>query len=280
MADSHRNICYLFERECSVQRRHQKVIEEAPSALLTPELRAEMGKCAVDVARACDYKGAGTVEFLMDEENNFYFLEMNTRLQVEHPVTEMITGIDLVREQIRVAQGEKLSFTQDELKINGHAIELRIYAEDPENNFMPDIGTLKIYRKPEGIGIRVDDGYIEGMTVPVYYDPMLAKLTVWGRNREAAIERMKRAIDEYTVNGIETTLSFGRFVMNHPAFIEGKYDTHFVERYFNTRNTDKSTENNDIAAIAASIILHKESIIQNISTGCEIKKSNWKTMRM
>lgn len=280
MADSHRNICYLFERECSVQRRHQKVIEEAPSALLTPELRAEMGKCAVDVARACDYKGAGTVEFLMDEENNFYFLEMNTRLQVEHPVTEMITGIDLVREQIRVAQGEKLSFTQDELKINGHAIELRIYAEDPENNFMPDIGTLKIYRKPEGIGIRVDDGYIEGMTVPVYYDPMLAKLTVWGRNREAAIERMKRAIDEYTVNGIETTLSFGRFVMNHPAFIEGKYDTHFVERYFNTRNTDKSTDNNDIAAIAASIILHKESIIQNISTGCEIKKSNWKTMRM
>jgi acetyl-CoA carboxylase biotin carboxylase subunit len=279
MADSHGNICYLFERECSVQRRHQKVIEEAPSALLTAEMRTEMGQCAVDVARACNYTGAGTVEFLTDENNNFYFLEMNTRLQVEHPVTELITGIDLVREQIRVAEGKTLSFTQDELKINGHAIELRIYAEDPENNFMPDIGILKKYRKPEGIGIRVDDGYEEGMTVPVYYDPMLAKLSVWGKTRATAIERMKRAIEEYTVNGIETTLSFGKFVMNHPAFVEGKYDTHFVSRYFETRNTDKNPENEEIAAIAAALIFQEKTIQQNLNHTGETKKSNWKMKR-
>ena len=190
LADSYGNTVYLFERECSIQRRHQKVIEEAPSAILTPELRKAMGEAAVKVAIAAKYEGAGTVEFLMDDKLNFYFLEMNTRLQVEHPVTEMITGLDLVEQQIKVARGEKLSFTQDDLKIDGHAIELRVYAEDPYDNFVPSINTLFKYRMPKGDGIRVDNGYEEGAQVPIYYDPMLAKLTVHGPTRKAAIEKM------------------------------------------------------------------------------------------
>ncbi|HEY0898414.1 MAG TPA: acetyl-CoA carboxylase biotin carboxylase subunit, partial [Sphingobacteriaceae bacterium] len=178
LGDTHGNIVHLFERECSVQRRHQKVIEEAPSSVLTPEIREEMGRCAVDVARSCNYTGAGTVEFILDDQLNFYFLEMNTRLQVEHPVTEMITGVDLVKEQIRIARGEKISFRQEDLEINGHAIELRVYAEDPKNNFLPDIGTLETYKLPQGPGIRVDDGFEQGMEIPIYYDPMIAKLVV------------------------------------------------------------------------------------------------------
>ncbi len=232
MADNHGNICYLFERECSVQRRHQKVIEEAPSSVLTPEIREKMGKCAVDVARACNYSGAGTVEFLLDENRNFYFLEMNTRLQVEHPVTEMITGVDLVKEQIRVARGEKLSFTQEELKINGHSVEVRVYAEDPTNNFLPDIGKLVTYRRPQGTGIRVDDGMEEGMDIPIYYDPMIAKLVTWGSNREEAMDRMIRAIDEYRISGVETTLLFCRFVLENSAFRSGDFDTNFIPKYF------------------------------------------------
>ncbi|HEY0896281.1 MAG TPA: acetyl-CoA carboxylase biotin carboxylase subunit, partial [Sphingobacteriaceae bacterium] len=187
LGDTHGNIIHLFERECSIQRRHQKVIEEAPSSVLTPEIREEMGRCAVDVARSCNYTGAGTVEFIVDENLNFYFLEMNTRLQVEHPVTEMITGIDLVKEQIRIARGEKLSFRQEDLRISGHAIELRVYAEDPKNNFLPDIGTLETYKLPQGPGIRVDDGFEQGMEIPIYYDPMIAKLVVYAENRQEAI---------------------------------------------------------------------------------------------
>jgi acetyl-CoA carboxylase biotin carboxylase subunit len=232
MADMHGNIVYLFERECSVQRRHQKVVEEAPSAILTPELRAEMGRCAVDVARACHYVGAGTVEFLLDADKNFYFLEMNTRLQVEHPVTEMITGLDLVEEQIKVAQGERLRFAQEDLHINGHAIEMRVYAEDPMNNFLPDIGKLAKYRPPLGNFVRCDSGYSEGMEIPIYYDPMLAKLVVHGVNREEAIEKMIEAIENFRIVGVETTLPFGRFVMKHEAFRSGRYDTHFVAKYF------------------------------------------------
>ncbi|MEO0896132.1 MAG: acetyl-CoA carboxylase biotin carboxylase subunit [Bacteroidota bacterium] len=232
LADSHGNVVYLFERECSIQRRHQKVIEEAPSAVLTPELRKQMGEAAVNVCRACDYVNAGTVEFLLDEKHNFYFLEMNTRLQVEHPVTEMITGIDLVKEQLRVAEGHPLSFTQEDLTINGHSIEVRVYAEDPANNFLPDIGKLHIYQRPQGSGVRVDDGFEEGMDVPIYYDPMIAKLIVHAEDREAAIQKMIRAIDEYRIVGIQTTLGFCRFAMEHEAFTSGHFDTHFVKNHF------------------------------------------------
>ncbi|WP_312324733.1 acetyl-CoA carboxylase biotin carboxylase subunit, partial [Soonwooa sp.] len=199
MADDHGNILYLFERECSVQRRHQKVVEEAPSAVLTPEIRKAMGEAAVKVAKSCDYLGAGTVEFLLDENKNFYFLEMNTRLQVEHPVTEMITGMDLVELQIRVARGEALPIKQEDLKIDGHALELRVYAEDPLNDFLPSVGTLTTYRPPVGEGIRVDDGFAEGMDVPIYYDPMLSKLIVHGKDRNEAIEKMLEAIQDYKV---------------------------------------------------------------------------------
>ncbi|MGB5372109.1 MAG: acetyl-CoA carboxylase biotin carboxylase subunit, partial [Flavobacteriaceae bacterium] len=215
LADSAGQTVHLFERECSIQRRHQKVIEEAPSSVLTPELRAAMGDAAVKVATACDYVGAGTVEFLLDAEMNFYFLEMNTRLQVEHPVTEWITGIDLVEQQIKIARGEPLAFVQEDLRIKGHALEVRVYAEDPLDNFMPSIGTLSTYRRPEGAGIRLDDGFEQGMVVPIYYDPMLSKLITYGKNREEAIQRMIEAIGQYKIEGVATTLAFGKFVCEH-----------------------------------------------------------------
>lgn len=231
-ADSLGNVVYLFERECSIQRRHQKVVEEAPSVVLTPALRKEMGEAAVAVCKSCNYEGAGTVEFLVDANMKFYFLEMNTRLQVEHPVTEEITGLDLVEWQIRVARGEKLPKLQDELSINGHAIEVRVYAEDTLNGFTPDIGTLKRYRIPTGKGIRVDDAFVEGMTIPIYYDPMIAKLVVWGKTREEAIEKTIKAIDNYQISGLKTTLDFGKYVLKHEAFRSGKFDTNFVKHYF------------------------------------------------
>jgi acetyl-CoA carboxylase biotin carboxylase subunit len=232
LADNHGNILYLFERECSIQRRHQKVIEEAPSAVLTPALRKAMGEAAVNVARACDYSGAGTVEFLLDENHNFYFLEMNTRLQVEHPVTELITNLDLVEQQIKVARNENLAFTQDDLKINGHSIEIRVYAEDPTENFSPSIGTLTEYSEPDLPYSRVDGAFKKGMDIPIHYDPMIAKLIVWGKDREEAIQRMKKAVEQYEIKGIETTLAFGHFVMRHEAFISGDFDTHFIKQYF------------------------------------------------
>ena len=252
LCDSHGNNLYLFERECSVQRRHQKVVEEAPSAVLTPELRKQMGEAAVNVCKACNYVNAGTVEFLLDENLNFYFLEMNTRLQVEHPVTELITGLDLVKEQVKVAQGEKLSFTQDDLSINGHSIEIRVYAEDPVNNFLPDIGRLHVYRSPKGEGVRVDDGFEEGMDIPIYYDPMISKLIVHAESREAAIERMIWAIDNYKIIGIETTLEFCKFVMQHEAFTSGNFDTHFVKKYFKPEVLDKELTEEE--AMIASLI--------------------------
>jgi len=230
--DKHGNVIHLFERECSIQRRHQKVVEEAPSAVLTPALRKAMGEAAINVAKSCGYYGAGTVEFILDENLNFYFLEMNTRLQVEHPVTEQITGLDLVQMQIRVAQGEKLPVQQDSLRINGHAVEIRVYAEDPANNFLPDIGNLKTYKRPDGNGVRVDDGFEQGMDIPFYYDPMIAKLITHAETRDAAIAKMIRAIDEYQITGIETTLGFCRFVMEHPSFRSGNFDTKFVEQHF------------------------------------------------
>ena len=231
-ADSQGNTVYLFERECSIQRRHQKVVEEAPSALLTPELRKSMGEAAVAVCKACNYEGAGTVEFLVDADMKFYFLEMNTRLQVEHPVTEEITGLDLVEWQIRVARGERLPKLQDELSINGHAIEVRVYAEDTLNGFTPDIGNLKRYRIPSGRNIRVDDAFIEGMDIPIFYDPMIAKLVVWGKTREEAIDKTIKAIDNYQISGLKTTLDFGKFVLKHEAFRSGNFDTNFIKHYF------------------------------------------------
>ncbi|WP_421809760.1 acetyl-CoA carboxylase biotin carboxylase subunit [Flagellimonas sp.] len=232
MADTHGNILHFFERECSVQRRHQKVVEEAPSSILTPKLRDEMGMAAVKVAQACDYVGAGTVEFLMDADHNFYFLEMNTRLQVEHPVTEMITGMDLVELQIRVAKGEELPMKQEDLKIQGHAVELRVYAEDPLNDFLPSVGCLDTYQLPIGEGIRVDNGFTEGMDIPIFYDPMLSKLIAYGKNREEAIELMLNAIKAYKIKGVETTLPFGSFVFSHEAFRSGDFDTHFVKTHY------------------------------------------------
>jgi len=250
MADTHGNVIHLFERECSVQRRHQKVVEEAPSSVLTPKIRKEMGEAAVKVAKACDYVGAGTVEFLLDENKNFYFLEMNTRLQVEHPVTELISGVDLVEQQIKVARGEKLEISQEDLSITGHALELRVYAEDPLENFMPSIGTLSTYRIPQGEGIRVDDGFEEGMEVPIYYDPMLSKLITYGKNREEAIQLMIEAIDDYKVEGVATTLPFGKFVCEHEAFTSGNFDTHFVKNYYSPEQLQEQyAEERRIAAL-------------------------------
>ena len=232
LADMHGNCVHLFERECSIQRRHQKVVEEAPSSLLDDTLRKEMGQCAIEVARACNYVGAGTVEFLVDANKNFFFLEMNTRLQVEHPVTEFITGIDLVREQIRIAEGKELSFSQSDLKIAGHSIELRVYAEDASKGFLPGTGILNKYVPPVGPGIRVDDGVIQGGEVSIHYDPMLAKLIVHASSREACIEKMLHAIDNYEIRGVRTTLDFGRFAINHEAFRSGNFDTGFVNDHF------------------------------------------------
>ncbi len=260
LGDKHGNCIYLFERECSIQRRHQKLIEEAPSSCLTPEVRKAMGESAVNVAKSCNYYGAGTVEFLVDDDLNFYFLEMNTRLQVEHCVTEMITGIDLVEQQINVARGEKLSFTQEDLKINGHAIELRICAEDPMNNFLPDVGKLKIYETPKGEGIRVDDAYVQGQEIPIYYDPMLAKLVCHAPTRTEAIAKLINAINKYRIVGIETTLGFGKWAVQVPAFVEGKFDTHFITKYFKPEYlesfNDKESKAAAIAAIKAINILN------------------------
>ncbi|WP_047551389.1 acetyl-CoA carboxylase biotin carboxylase subunit [Psychroserpens sp. Hel_I_66] len=253
MADTHGNYIHLFERECSIQRRHQKVVEEAPSSVLTPELRSKMGEAAVNVAKACDYVGAGTVEFLLDEHHNFYFLEMNTRLQVEHPVSEIITNTDLVELQIKVANGEKLPMQQKDLKITGHALELRVYAEDPLNDFLPSVGTLETYKLPEGKGIRVDNGFEEGMEIPIYYDPMISKLITYGNTRDEAISLMKQAISDYDIKGIETTLPFGTFVCEHDAFRSGNFDTHFVKKYFSAEKMKLQHEKE--AKIAALIAL-------------------------
>jgi len=279
LGDTHGNIVHLFERECSVQRRHQKVVEEAPSSVLTEEIRQEMGKCAVDVARSVNYTGAGTVEFILDENLDFFFLEMNTRLQVEHPVTELITGIDLVKEQIKIASGEKLSFSQEDLKISGHAVELRVYAEDPANNFLPDIGTLQTYNTPKGNGVRVDDGFEQGMEIPIYYDPMIAKLITYGKSREEAIDRMVRAIEEYDITGIETTLGFGKFVMQHEAFKGGNFDTHFVGKYFKAENLKVQDETEAlIAALIAAQLFSKQAVTVG---GDVVKKtSDWRKNRL
>ena len=232
LTDTHGNGVYLFERECSIQRRHQKIIEEAPSSCLTPFIRKQMGIDAVNLALSCGYVGAGTVEFLVDENMNYYFLEMNTRLQVEHTVTEMITGLDLVQLQIQIAEGNALPFNQEDLKINGHSMELRICAEDPTNHFLPSIGILTKYKTPKANYIRVDDCYEEGMEIPIHYDPMIGKLISFGKNRLEAIENLKFGIQHFEIEGVETTLDFGHFVLEHPDFIQGQFDTGFIEKYY------------------------------------------------
>ncbi|HEY3384888.1 MAG TPA: acetyl-CoA carboxylase biotin carboxylase subunit [Saprospiraceae bacterium] len=259
MADNHDHTIYLFERECSIQRRHQKVIEEAPSSILTEEKRKQMGEDAVMVARSCNYSGAGTVEFLVDSDGNHYFLEMNTRLQVEHPVTEMITGLDLVEMQIRIAENHPISIAQEDLMINGHALELRVYAEDTIGGFIPTTGTLSRYRPPQGEGIRVDDGYTEGMDIPIHYDPMIAKLIVHASTRSEAIEKMKLAIQDYEIEGIETTLEFGKFAITHPAFRSGNFDTQFVEKYLSGFLENEDKVNTTLARFAAWFVEKQKS---------------------
>lgn len=280
-ADKHGNVVYLFERECSIQRRHQKVIEEAPSSLLTPEMRKEMGEAAVNVCKACNYVGAGTVEFLVDAEKKFYFLEMNTRLQVEHPVTEEITGLDLVEWQIEVARGGFLPKKQEELEIRGHAIEVRVYAEDSLNGFTPDIGILERYRLPKGESVRVDDAYLEGMAIPIYYDPMIAKLCVWGKDRMSAIKRTIKAINEYQISGVSTTLDFGKYVLKHPSFISGDFDTNFVKTHFGDPQVLKHAMHEEAVAIQHGINQVWKEIKERkkMAFASRENSSNWKNQR-
>lgn len=274
LADQYGNVIHCFERECSIQRRHQKVVEETPSAIITPELRQQIGEAAVRVAKSCNYTSTGTVEFLMDENLHFYFLEMNTRLQVEHTVTEMITGLDLVEEQIRIARGERLRVRQEDLSVNGHAIELRVCAEDPLNNFLPSVGTLTHYAKPAGEGVRVDDGYREGMEIPIYYDPLIAKLVTHGATRAEAIQKMLQAIREYKIEGVATTLPFGTFVLEHEAFVSGQFDTHFVSKYYSPEKLkDKQKVNAEIAALVALRYWMEQ---QKITRPVEHKTTSWK----
>ncbi len=280
LGDTQGNVVHLFERECSIQRRHQKVIEEAPSSILTPELRAAMGASAVAVAKSVNYTSAGTVEFLMDADHKYYFLEMNTRLQVEHPVTELITGIDLVREQINIAAGKPISFRQQDLRIHGHALELRVYAEDPTNRFLPDVGTLHTYRRPQGPGIRLDDGFEEGMEIPIHYDPMIAKLCAWGANREQAIDRMLRAIAEYRINGVKTTLGFGAFAIDSVPFRTGDFDTKFVEQHFDPEKLKRdNADEAEIAALLAARLNSLHQVTQGAASALAQPRTAWQLNR-
>lgn len=280
-ADNHGNMVHLFERECSVQRRHQKVVEEAPSAVLTPKMRAEMGAAALAVCKSCDYSGAGTVEFLLDASLDFYFLEMNTRLQVEHPVTEKISGVDLVEWQIRVARGEKLPLRQEDIVIHGHAIEVRVYAEDARSGFTPDIGTLNKYRRPTGENVRVDDAFEEGMEIPIYYDPMLAKLVVWGPDRQTCIENTINAIDDYQISGVSTTLDFGKFVLQHPSFRSGDFDTNFIQKYLPDPTLLHRELKEEGKALESAIeqIWNREIDLKNRDFSSREISSSWKSSR-
>jgi acetyl-CoA carboxylase biotin carboxylase subunit len=262
LADSHGDAIHLFERECSIQRRHQKVIEEAPGNGITPELRAQMGAAAVAAAKAIGYSGAGTCEFLVDRNNDFYFLEMNTRVQVEHAITEAITGVDIVKAMIRVAAGEPLGIAQDEVAINGHAIEARIYAEDPDQNFAPSPGDVLVYRPADGLGVRVDSGVYQGATVTVHYDPMVAKLISWGQDRAEAIDRLKRALTEFVVKGIKTSIPFHQKVVRHPVFLKGKYDTGFIDEHMDggrggVTDDDETEEARRVAFMLAAIAAYR-----------------------
>lgn len=281
LGDKHGNIIHLFERECSVQRRHQKVIEETPSPLLTPAIREEMGRHAVAAAKACGYFGAGTIEFIVDDNLNYYFLEMNTRLQVEHPITERVVGVDLVKEMINIANGNELPFKQGDLQQRGHAIECRIYAEDPENNFMPSPGKIQHITEPLGLGVR-HDGYVyEGYEIPIYYDPMISKLIVWANTREEAIKRMGRALHEYKITGVKTSIPFLARIMEAEDFKTGKYNTHFIEKnlQFLTASHECDGVCEDIALIAAYLDYSRK--LYKVSGNGQEKKpvSRWKEIR-
>lgn len=278
LADQHGNVIHLFERECSIQRRHQKMIEETPSPLLTPELRERMGKSAVEAAKAVNYTGAGTIEFLVDNNLNYYFLEMNTRLQVEHPITERVTGVDLVKQQIKIAEGSVLEYKQEDLYQRGHSIECRIYAEDPDNNFMPSAGKIYKISEPLGLGVRTDGYVYEGYEIPIYYDPMISKLIVWGKTRDESINRMRRALYEYKITGIKTSIKYLERIMNNQNFIDGNYDTHFIENNQEQLMENKGCEDcSDMVIVAAFI-----DYLQKISNTQEFKKefappqSRWK----
>lgn len=274
IADKHGNYAHLFERECSIQRRHQKIIEEAPSSFVDPVTREKITTAAINAAKACNYYNAGTIEFLMDRNKSFYFLEMNTRLQVEHPVTELITGIDLVKEQISIAEGNKLSFRQDDLKINGHAMESRIYAEDPENNFLPSTGRLKEYLSPSGPGVRVDEGFGRGSEISIYYDPLIAKLVCWAKDRGSAIERMKRALSEYKIFGVVSNISFLKEIFGHSKFIKGDFDINFLEKEF-VFSSEQNEEIMDAVSIFAAYMKNRNT--KSGSNGKQSKSSgnNW-----
>jgi len=277
LADQHGHVIHLNERECSIQRRHQKVVEEAPSPLMTPELRDKIGQDAINVAKSCNYVGAGTVEFIMDEQNNYYFLEMNTRLQVEHPITEAITSVDLVEQQIRIAQGEHLTIKQEDVKCEGHAIELRVYAEDPRQGFIPSIGHLEVYQPPSDSEVRVDDGYREGMDVPIYYDPMLSKLITYKDTRQEAISAMKKAIQEYRVKGVETTLSFGTYVCDHPVFLSGTYDTHFVKKHYSNEDSESQLSGKEAALAKMALQAYLDN--KKVLSTPKVLTSQWSKCR-
>ncbi len=276
LCDEHGKCIHLGERECSIQRRHQKVIEESPSPIMTPELRERMGKAAVDIAKISGYVGAGTVEFLVDDEDlSFYFLEVNTRLQVEHPVTELVTGVDLVKEQVAVAEGKPLELNQEDIVMTGHAIECRIYAEDPGAGFMPSTGTLKNYRIPAGPGVRVDSGVVIFSEIPIYYDPMIAKLAVWGKDREEAISRSLRALREYRVSGLESTIGFHRVVLQNERFKAGDLTTHFLEEEYpdnNYHQFDADLAENAAIAAAVDRLLTERKIASSQSGGGQVTK--------
>jgi acetyl-CoA carboxylase biotin carboxylase subunit len=278
LADTHGNVIHLGERECSLQRRHQKLLEEAPSSAVGEALRETMGSVAVKAAKAVDYVNAGTIEFLLDKDENFYFLEMNTRLQVEHPVTEMVTGVDIVKEQIRVARGRTLSYKQEDIRFNGHAIECRINAEDPYNNFLPSTGRITHSLLPTGPGVRVDTGVYPGFEITPFYDPMIAKLIVWGETRAQAILRMRRALEEYRIVGVRTNIPFHQTLMDSHRFMGGQYDTRFVEERF---SMDDAGEGKDMhmetAAILATLVAHRETALSaTIVNRNERDTSNWK----
>jgi len=282
LGDRHGRLIYFPERECSIQRRHQKVIEEAPSTLLDPELRRRMGEAAVQAARAVDYDSAGTVEFIVSgKTREFFFLEMNTRLQVEHPVTEMITGIDLCKEMLRSAAGCPLAFRQEDVPLHGHAMECRIYAEDPDNKFLPTPGKILGLRVPGGPWVRDESGMYEGLDVPIHYDPMLSKLVVWGSTRERCITRMSRALSEYSVKGIKTTIPFHARVMKNEKFIKGDIDTNFIDNQFQPQDAARIKPNEDIALVAAAIKAHlrdKDRTQRMLGGECECAESSpWKS---
>lgn len=276
MADTHGNYIHVFDRECSIQRRHQKVIEESPCSVLTDGMRAEMAAAAVKIIEACKYVGAGTIEFLVDKHLNFYFLEMNTRLQVEHPVTEWITGTDLVAAQIAIAEGREIPFRQEDLGINGHAIECRIYAEDPFNNFLPSTGTLLKHRVPTGNGVRIDAGVEEGQEISINYDPMISKLSVHGSSREEARKKMLCALSEYEIVGCKTTIPFCEFTLKHEAFISGRYDTHFVPDYFKPDKLGHDVQD-EIVALAGALLKNKSLTKAGSANGnvASLEISDW-----